>query len=283
MRALLALVGISLQLACSEPYAGRGGSGGLPPAPASTRAPDPAAEPPAAEPPAPVVDDPKAGDVHYVELVLGGAAADATLPMVVAIHGLGDDPRNFGHLFESFSSPVRLILPRGLDPREAGGYSWFPLRARDPDVAGLSQGIAQAADQLAVAIDTLARTRPTAGKPIVTGFSQGGMLSFAIAVRHPESISLALPIGGWLPPPLWPTVAAGAKAPHIVAFHGTDDGAVKFEPTERAVDELRKHGWPVELHAYPGVGHVITPEIHRDLDDALDDGVRAIAKTKPRP
>ncbi|MFO0633268.1 MAG: dienelactone hydrolase family protein [Nannocystaceae bacterium] len=282
MRRFVVLVALSW--ACSEPYAVRPG-GAPPPAATATAVPQAGGAPvaPPSEPAvAPVPQGPRAGEITYVERVLGGAKPDDTLPMVVAIHGLGDDPRNFGLLFDGFVEPVRLILPQGLDPRPAGGFSWFPLRARDPDVEALASGIAGAADKLAVAIDELSRTRPTAGKPIVTGFSQGGMLSFAIAVRHPDSVALALPMGGWLPPPLWPHAHAPKHAPPIVALHGSDDGAVKLAPTQAAVEALRKHGWPVELHVYPGVGHIITPEIHRDLDDHIIDAARSAAKSKPR-
>lgn len=273
---------VLLALGCSEPYAARPAATGAAPASASTTPPAEVAANDAT-PPLEPSGLPVAGKLHYVELLLGDAKPDDRLPMVVAVHGLGDDPRNFGHLFDSFTEPVRLILPQGIDAREGGGWSWFPLRARDPDVAELSAGIASAADTLADSIRALASARNTAGKPILTGFSQGGMLSFAVAVRHPETIALALPVGGWLPPPLVPTTRAPAGAPRIVAFHGTADGAVRFEPTQEAVAALEAHGWDVTLVAYDGVGHVITPELHRDLFDRVVDGVRAAAKTKPTP
>lgn len=275
---------VLLAIACSEPYGARP-AGGATPAAASTTPPAEAANrgPEAtagAANTAPAVD-PVAGELHYVEIVLGGAKADDRLPMIVAVHGLGDDPRNFGHLFDTFTEPARLILPQGIDAREGGGWSWFPLRARDPDVTALAGAIGGAADKLATSIDALARTRNTAGKPILTGFSQGGMLSFAVAVRHPDSIAAALPIGGWLPPPLVPGTRAPKRSPAIIAFHGTDDAAVKYEPTREAVAALKALGWNVELVTYAGVGHVITPELQRDLFDRIVDGVREAAKTKP--
>jgi phospholipase/carboxylesterase len=271
-------IGGWLALACNDPYGGSAStaSSGAPSAP-TTPPERPSAAPQANAAAAPVVpDDPKAGNLYYVEVVLGGAKPDDELPMIVAIHGLGDDPRNFAHLFDTFTDRARLILPRGIAASAGGGgWSWFPQRARDADVEALGLGIAAAADELATTIEILARERKTVGKPIVTGFSQGGMLSFAIAVRHPELVAIALPVGGWLPPPLVPSEHAPKGAPPLRAFHGTDDAAVKLAPTTIAVDALKKLGWDVELHTYAGVGHVITPEIHRDLSDALVDAVRA--------
>src|SRR5688500_3699390 len=138
----------SLALACNDPY---GGSATAAPstAPSAPTTPPalPHAPPPGGVATAAAVDpDPQAGNLHYVEVLLGDAKADDELPMIVAIHGLGDDPRNFAHLFDTFTDRARLILPRGIEAREGGGWSWFPFRARDPDVDGLAKGIAHASD-----------------------------------------------------------------------------------------------------------------------------------------
>jgi phospholipase/carboxylesterase len=269
--------------ACGEP---RQSSHGDPPPAASTNPPEHPGDVAADGSEGPLATEPElpmAANLRYVEVVLGDAKPDDPLPMIVAIHGLGDDPENFGHLLETFSEPARLILPRGLDPRDAGGWSWFPVRARDPDVAALAAGIDRAGDEIAKGIAVLAAERPTVGKPIVTGFSQGGMISFAIAVDHPDLVSAALPVGGWLPPPLLPDGKAPADAPTILAFHGTEDSAVLLEPTLQSVKQLEDRGWVATVKSYEGVGHVITPEIHRDLTDGLVDAIRRVtSKAKPK-
>jgi phospholipase/carboxylesterase len=270
-----------LAVACSEPYGARPAASHGTPASASTTPPaGPANDAPAAANDAASDALPIAARLRYVEVILGDAKPDDRLPMIIAIHGLGDDPRNFGHLFDTFTEPARLILPQGIDPRDGGGFSWFPLRARDPDVTALAAGIGRAAEEIAASIEVLVASRNTAGKPILTGFSQGGMLTFAVAARHPELLGLALPVSGWLPPPLVPDAAAPKGAPPIVAFHGTEDGAVKYEPTKIGVEALEQHGWNVALVTYPGIGHVITPEVQRDLFDRIVDGVREAAQSK---
>jgi phospholipase/carboxylesterase len=268
----IGLVAGLLLLACDPPYAGSAGDRTASPPQADAQA-----IPPVQPQRADAVDEGQsAGELRYVERVLGGADPNAALPMVVAIHGLGDDPENFAHVFDQFTEPVRVILPRGIDRTEGGGWSWFPLRARDADVDALARGIRDSADKLAVAIGELQKTRKTRGKPIVTGFSQGGMLSFALAVLHPDVVGVALPVGGWLPPPLWPQQKLAA-AP-IVAFHGTEDGAVAYAATKDAVDHLAKLGLAAELRTYEGVGHVITPEIQRDWFDRVADAARGAGK-----
>ncbi len=214
-------------------------------------------------------------------MVLGGADPETPLPMIVAIHGLGDTPDNFRHLLEQFPEPVRVILPRGIDPTDGGGWSWFPIRARDPDVEALSAGIGSAADHIAKGLRALQESRPTVGKPIVTGFSQGGMLTFTLAVHHPDVVGHAIAVGGWLPPPLVPESKDDAtEFPPIHALHGTADPAVRYEPTVAAIEALKTGGFSVELTSYEGVEHVITPPMRRDLYDRLTDALQAERRRK---
>lgn len=236
--------------------------------------PEPASEP---EP-----EFQQAGPLHFVETITGDAKPDDRLPMIVAIHGLGDDPRSFAGLLSGFDQPTRVILPRAVDAWEGGGWSWFPVRAADGEDEKLAQGIADAADVVAMGVAELQKDRPTSGKPIVTGFSQGGMVTFELAVHHPELFSAAFPVGGWLPPPLWPEKIDDADAyPPIVALHGEDDPAVKFVPTQEGVQHLEKLGLAAELHAYPGVRHAIPPEMHQELMALLRDA-RAKLETEAK-
>ena len=217
---------------------------------------------PNVEAPPPIEELPRAATIHSYEIVTAGADADTPLPMIVGIHGLGDTPEHFADIVAGFDRPARVILPRGLDPTEEG-WSWFPLRARDPDVESLARGISFAEQEIAAAVTVLVNERPTRGKPIVFGFSQGGMLSFALAVEHPELWSAAIPIGGWLPPSLVP--ADSIAAPPIVALHGDADVALPIQPTRDAVAALRDKGLAVELHEYPEVGHAIPPPMREEL------------------
>lgn len=249
------------------------GAASVAPAPSPAPAPVAAPKPAPAPAPTPTGRYRQAAGVDYLELlhVAPGTpadqvpAADAELPMLVAIHGRGDTPEGFKDLVDGLPVTVRLIVPRAFDPLPDGGWSWFPIRARSADVAALAAGIDGAGDRLAAMIAELQKTRPTKGRPVVTGFSQGGMLSFVLAVDHPESIAAAVPVGGWLPPPLWPTTLPSGHVPPIVALHGEDDQVVRFTPTREAVDALIKSGWPASLQPFAGVAHSIPPPVRREL------------------
>ena len=207
--------------------------------------------------------------LRYREYVSGGAEADANLPMVILIHGLGDNPESFEGLVQGFDTPARFIIPRGFDSH-GRGWSWFAYRGSEQGVEETAAGIAASADKLAPAIEALSQARPTQGKPVVSGFSQGGMLSFTLAVRHGELLSAAYPIGGWLPEPLWPADASQAgSCPPILAFHGEEDERVPLAPTRAGVEHMRGLGYEVELRTYSGLGHSINRELHAELMQAF--------------
>jgi phospholipase/carboxylesterase len=229
-------------------------------------APEPAPPPAATAAPA-ASGPPEAAGVRYLERLTGGASADEPLPLVVAMHGLGDRPEAFAPVYTSLPARARLIVPYGEPWNE--GFSWFPPGSLD-DPARLADGTARAADRVAAMIEVLSRTRPTRGKAIVTGFSQGGMLSFTLAVRHPELVAAAFPVGGLLAPALvpasWPM---GKVAPPLLAFHGEADERVPIARARASVEALRALGLDARLSSYPGVGHAIPPALRADLLRAI--------------
>lgn len=205
--------------------------------------------------------------LSFIEIVTGGAEERSALPLVVAIHGLGDSPRGFVGVFHGFGAKARVLLPAGPTPY-GRGHSWFPFRPGRTE-AELAEGIREAAEQVRAFVTWAARARPTQGKPIITGFSQGGMVSFAVAVLYPTLVRAAFPVGGALPRPLWPDGAPSRDAPPIVALHGETDSVVPFEPTRASVEHLRSLGFAVKLERFAGVGHSMPPPVRTALHDAL--------------
>lgn len=209
-----------------------------------------------------------------IERVTGGAEPADPLPLVVAVHGVGDTPEGLAALYRDFPAPARIVLPRGPDPYR-GGASWFPLPWDPGGRPPFVRGIERSAVRIAALLETLPAERPTLGRPILTGFSQGGILTFAVAAVRPDVVSAALPIAGWLPEELWPRAApAGAAALPIRAIHGGDDPLLPAGPTRALVDALRARGFDAELRVYPGVGHTMTREMLRDYFAELGAAVR---------
>jgi phospholipase/carboxylesterase len=215
------------------------------------------------------------GGLSALEVVLGDADFDSRLPTVWAIHGRGDSARVPGGPFLGLSRPIRVIVPRG--PLPLGeGFMWVPERVADDRPEALGESLRARADQLAAAMREREGEVPHLGRPIVTGFSQGGHLSFAIALLHPDVVSFALPNAGWVPPALEPSAPEPSRFPPIRCVHGADDRVVPLAPTEALVARLADAGLDVRLRAFDGVGHAMSAQMDAAFHDALEQALDAL-------
>ncbi len=212
--------------------------------------------------------------LSFVERVTGGANANESLPLIVAIHGLGDSPEAFMGLFDDLSIKTRVIAPRAPDPWGEGS-SWYPI----DDPQQKPRVIRERAQRVSDLISELTRLRATRGKPIVTGFSQGGVLSFAMAAYHSDQLRAALPIAGSLPDELsasLPPARSGA-AFELVAFHGKIDQRIPFADGEKTVRAMKAQGLRASLQAFDGVGHQIPLAMRDALFATLQRLVTSVA------
>jgi phospholipase/carboxylesterase len=212
--------------------------------------------------------------LETVEIVTGGADPADALPIVVAVHGLGGTPRHFAHVFDGFPERARIVLPRAPERRSVG-FSWFPLPWDGVDQATFSAGVARSRDLVAALLERLGREHPGVGRPILTGFSQGGILAFAVGVARPELAVRVVPIAGWLPPTLVPDAKPRLPLVPIRALHGEDDDLLPIGRTQRLVATLSRDGFDATLHAFAHVGHAIQPPVRDALYAELAAGIEA--------
>jgi phospholipase/carboxylesterase len=238
----------------------------LPAAPVSSESLEPVVNVPLVA----VLEGESAG-LAYIEVVLGEVDIDASLPMVLMLHGRGDRPRVPGGPFACVTMPMRIIMPRAPDPL-GPGYTWLSVRVAQGLTEELSRQLLSRADQLASLLTDVSSRRPTLGRPVVTGFSQGGLLTFALAVTHPHLMASVFPLAGWLPPPLWPSSTEGL--PLIRSVHGADDDTIPAAPTREAVEYLRSRGADVELLEFEGIGHAMSSPMNKQFGSWLEQSLR---------
>jgi phospholipase/carboxylesterase len=194
-------------------------------------------------------------DVRIVDIFARGA--DASSPLVVWIHGRGGTPERFADWWRDFPAKVEVALPQGFTA-VGDGWSWFEAAYGMGD-AELARAVGAAEDRLWRAIAVLAHGR----RVIVAGFSQGGILAYALAARHPDHITYAFPIAGGLPAMLRPRGHA-PRAP-VFAMHGADDDVIGVAWARATIAAFTADGAVAELREFPGVGHRLTPEMLAEL------------------
>lgn len=215
--------------------------------------------------------------IWFAEVELGEVEPGTRLPLVIMLHGRGDRPHVPGGPFGRVPTPMRVIVPRG--PLALGsGYAWarhsVTQTAHHADIANDLVGISRRLTRL---IRHVRRTRPTRGSTIATGFSQGAMVAWTMALRYPDVVGLALPLAGWVPPGARPDpIAPGG--PVIRSMHGDEDPIVRIEPTQELVAMLRRVPLDVELVVEEGVAHEVTREMNARFETWLEE---ALAERAP--
>ena len=218
--------------------------------------------------------------LRHIIILTGGAKADQRLPLIVALHGLGNSSEGFARLFTTFQQPARVLLPEGPLPARGQGHSWFRIRLTDGHLRLNEQQILEASEQIALLTNQIQKEKPTLGQPILTGFSQGGILSYALALHHPDSFSYVLPVAGWLPESLLPKEIQTEAAPRIRALHGEADPIVRYAPTKQLHDRLNKLGLDAKLKSYPAVRHTINTPMRAELFRLLGEAMKKNKETR---
>lgn len=178
------------------------------------------------------------GGQHYTISIPDGYMPGKPVPLVLALHYGGTVTPYYGKPFL-----VKLVEP-GL--RKLGAIivapdctagSWTDPRA-EADVLALLDHVAKT-----WAIDP-ART-------LITGYSMGGMGTWALAAKHQDRFTAAVIVAGRPQP----EIADVAWRIPLYVIHGKEDEVVPLRPTADLVKVLKAKGVKVEFVAVDGLTH----------------------------
>ncbi len=192
----------------------------------------------------------------YVLSVPSRAPDSESLPLVFVLHGRGADAHDLADLAPMMGPDYRFVFPNAPNPFEPApgfrfGYTWFHGWPADRD------SIARSRNLLLRFIDEVLERYPTPpGKVILSGFSQGGLMSFDVGFRTKQKLAgIAVMSGAVYEQDLPPF---SSEMP-VLMVHGTEDDLIPVLAARRARRILETHGIRVEYHEF-AMGHYVTPE-----------------------
>jgi phospholipase/carboxylesterase len=200
---------------------------------------------------------------------------DGPHPTVVALHGWGASAMDLLGLAPYLASGRFLVLcPQGRVEVPLGpvvGYGWFPLTmGAPPDPSTFAAGV----DDAARFIDAAVRRYPIdPNKLVVLGFSQGGVIAYALALREPARFAGLAALSSWLPEPMAGTLATGTyDRLSVLVHHGTSDDLIDVARGRESVERLRSLRIPVAYREFD-MGHEINADSLADLSTWLEDKI----------
>lgn len=188
-------------------------------------------------------------------------------PLLLLLHGVGSNEEDLFALAPYLDGRFLVVSARAPVVLGPGSYGWFRI---DFTPQGMVADMAQALRSLAMLpgfIDELVATYGTdEGRTFLAGFSQGAMMSLALALTRPDKVAGVAAMSGRLPaqvPGAGPDREALKGLP-IIITHGIYDPVLPVENARAARKYLE--GLPVELtyREYP-MAHEVSLESLRDV------------------
>ena len=179
--------------------------------------------------------------------------------MLVALHGNGDTAKNFYNTaLDQLHIPARFVLLKG--PISYGCGSAWPWSTAD---------FTQYGQAVHEAIELLALKYPTVRKPILLGFSGGGMMAYYQAVKYGYSYSYIFSVSGQLSKELLGdgSFRPGAK---VFAFHGKKDSVISIRGAYKAVHILKENDVHVKFVEFDGGHHGIFADMKSQITHLIE-------------
>ncbi|MBS1210395.1 MAG: putative esterase [Proteobacteria bacterium] len=187
--------------------------------------------------------------------------------LVVLLHGVGGNETNLAGLAASFGPDVLVVLARGPLQFAPGQYGWFRVAftARGPVIeAGEAEDSRQALLRFITQLQTAYKLKPR--HTLVTGFSQGGILSASVALSEPEQVGAFAILSGRILPELDAHLASRERLANLRAFisHGEYDSKLPVFWAQRASEQLDALGVTHVVNRYPA-DHELSPAMQADF------------------
>ncbi|MEJ2060889.1 MAG: alpha/beta hydrolase-fold protein [Gammaproteobacteria bacterium] len=201
-----------------------------------------------------------------------GPAPDAS---VIWLHGLGADGHDFEPVIPELGLPaglhVRFVFPHApVRPVTINGgmamRAWFDYRSLDFGSGEAVEQILESTEQVKTLIEVERDRGIPPARILLAGFSQGGVVALAAALRWPERIGGVVALSCYLPrnPELLAHMRAEGAAPPVFQAHGREDPLIPVQIGEDTARWLEERTKSIQFKTYP-VAHGVCLEELRDI------------------
>ena len=193
-------------------------------------------------------------------------------PLLLLLHGYGSNEQDLFSFAAELPEEYYIVSARAPYNLQYGSYAWYAInfdadqnKFSDNDQARISR------DLIAKFIDELIDKYPIdATNVTLIGFSQGTILSYAVALSHPEKVQRVVAMSGYINPEILEDNYLKNSFSNLKVFasHGTADQVIPVEWGRKAKPFLENLGIETTYKEYP-VGHGVSPQNFYDFKNWL--------------
>ncbi|WP_349746651.1 alpha/beta hydrolase [Pseudomonas frederiksbergensis] len=188
-------------------------------------------------------------------------------PLVIFLHGYGSNEQDLFGIKDELPPQYTYLSVRAPMTLEEGSYQWFRKKGEGA-YNGETDDLKTSRQVLLDFVAQAAKKYHTeADKVFLVGFSQGAIMSYEVALRHPEAVGGIAALSGRILPVLKSELKPDEKRQPLAIFigHGTADKRLPYTDGTEADSLLQSLSLKPEFHAYEGVGHSISATEMQDL------------------
>ena len=194
-------------------------------------------------------------------------------PLILLLHGYGSNEADLFSFASELPDNYYIIAARAPHDLMYGSYAWYAINfdADENKFSDLNQA-RQSRDLIARFIDKIVEKYPIEPTNVtLVGFSQGTILSYAVALSYPEKISRVVALSGYLNTEIAKEGFEKKDVSNLKIFasHGTVDQVIPVEWARKAPEYLQHLGIDVQFKEYP-IGHGVAPQNFFDFKNWLE-------------
>ncbi len=191
-------------------------------------------------------------------------------PVLFLLHGYGSNEEDLFSFVPTLPSDWLIVSFRAPLSTDFEGFSWYDINFNNPEEF---VDVKQAKESLNAILEYMLHIRSLYGikngATHICGFSQGGILGYALALKNPQLFSKVACLSSYPEEKLLTDISKDKKQLQHLRFfisHGTDDAVIPLEWGRKAADLLYDLSCYFTFREYMS-GHGVNQKNYMDLMD----------------
>lgn len=193
-------------------------------------------------------------------------------PALILLHGYGSDENDLFSFAEEMPEELFIISAKAPYPMQPYGNAWYAIHF-DNENGKFSDDLQaiKSRDLIATFIDQVVANYPVDSAKInLLGFSQGSILSYAVALTYPEKVANVIALSGYINKKIFGQdyLKNDLSKLSFYCSHGSADQVIPVEWARRTKPFLENLGVEFTYSEFP-VGHGVAPQNFFELKEWL--------------
>lgn len=194
-------------------------------------------------------------------------------PLLIMCHGYGSDENDLFSFASELPEKLFIISLRAPYPMQPYGNAWYAINfdAQQNKWNDVEQAVSSR-DRIAKFIDEACQTYPVDSKNVsLLGFSQGTILSYAVALTYPKKVKNIVALSGYISEDMLEEPLRQEDFTNLDFYcsHGSVDQVIPVEWARKAPMFLSKLNIKNKFSEFP-VGHGVAPQNFYEFKDWLE-------------